>query len=69
MARQADQRQLEQLRQAIELHPGQRAGSVARLLNWSREKVNRGLVTLNDHGVLLYEDEHGRLWPFSDDED
>ncbi len=64
MARHADQQQLEELRQAIEHYPGQCIGALAHLLNWSREKVTRGLVMLNDRGVLLYEDEHGRLWPF-----
>jgi Mn-dependent DtxR family transcriptional regulator len=62
MARHADQQQLEELRQVIERSPGQRIGAVARLLNWSREKVTRGLVMLNDRGVLFYEDERGRLW-------
>ncbi len=69
MARNADQQQLEELRQVIDRSPGQCIGALARLLNWSREKVTRGLVMLNDRGVLLYEDEYGRLWPVDDDEE
>ena len=61
MARHADQQQLEKLRQTIERSPGQCIGAIARLLNWSREKVTRGLVTLNDRGLLFYEDERGRF--------
>ena len=64
MARHADQQQLEELRQAIERSPGQCIGAIARVLNWSREKVTRGLVTLSDRGVLFYEDERGRLWRY-----
>ncbi len=64
MARHADQQQLEELRQVIERYPGQCIGAVARLLDWSREKVTRRLVTLNDRGVFFYEDDRGRLWPY-----
>lgn len=64
MARHADQQHLDELRQVIERSPGQCIGAVARMLKWSREKVTRGLATLNDQGVLFYEDERGRLWPF-----
>jgi DNA-binding IclR family transcriptional regulator len=61
MARHADQQQLEELRQTIDRSPGQCIDAIARLLNWSREKVTRGLVTLNDRGLLFYEDERGRF--------
>lgn len=64
MARKADQSQLEYLKREIEQHPGQRPGFFARLLGWRREEVNRALTTLNDSGVLLWEDEKGGLWPF-----
>ena len=69
MARHADQGQLEELRETIERSPGQCIGALARMLNWSREKVTRGLVTLNDHGVLFYEDEHGRVWRYDEQPD
>jgi hypothetical protein len=64
MPRQANQADLHALQNAIETHPGQRAGFFSRLLNWRREEVTRRLVSLNDQGVLLWEDDHGRLWPF-----
>jgi hypothetical protein len=64
MSRKAEAQQLHRLAQAIARHPGRRAGFFARLLGWRHEAVNRRLVTLNDRGVLLAEDEHGGLWPF-----
>jgi|YNPBryantNP2012_1023418.scaffolds.fasta_scaffold12748_2 DNA-binding IclR family transcriptional regulator len=64
MPRQANQTHLDMLSNAIAKHPGKRASFFARLLNWRREEVNRRLVTLNDRGVLLWEDERGGLWHF-----
>lgn len=64
MPRKADQAHLEALREAIAAYPGERPAFFARLLNWHREEINRRLVLLNDSGVLLWEDEQGRLWPF-----
>lgn len=64
MSRKAETQQLHRLAQAIARHPGRRAGFFARLLGWRHEAVNRRLVTLNDRGVLLAEDEDGGLWPF-----
>jgi DNA-binding IclR family transcriptional regulator len=66
MSRNADERRLRVLLGAIERHPGQRVGFIARLLGWPHEVVNRGLVALGDHGVLLSEDERGGLWPVED---
>lgn len=67
MARKANQAQLESLKCEIEKHPGKHPGFFARLLGWRREEVNRALTTLNDDGVLLWEDEDGRLWPYKDE--
>lgn len=64
MPRHADQTHLDALSIAIAKHSGKRASFFARLLNWRREEVNRRLVTLNDQGVLLWEDERGGLWHF-----
>lgn len=64
MSREANHQRLQQLQQAIEQNPGQRVGFFARLLGWPHETVNRELVTLNDQGVLLSEDQTGGLWPF-----
>ncbi len=66
MPRRADSQRIQQLQKAIQENPGHKPGFFARLLNWQREKVSRGLVTLNDEGVRLYEDDRGRLWPCSD---
>ncbi|MBM2849736.1 MAG: hypothetical protein HW418_2678 [Anaerolineales bacterium] len=63
MSRKADPNTAETLQEAIETYPGQCPGFFARLLGWPREKVNRALVTLDDYGVLLSEDEYGGLWP------
>lgn len=64
MSRKANHQRLYKLRQAIEQNPGQRVGFFARLLGWPHEKVNRGLVSLDDEGMLFSEDERGGLWPF-----
>lgn len=66
MPRQANETHLADLQEAIETHPGQRPGFFSRLLNWPREEVSRKLVTLNDRGVLLWEDDQGGLWPFEE---
>ena len=66
MSRKADDNRLEILREAIEIYPGRGIGFFARLLGWPHEVVNRALVTLNDQGMLLSEDERGGLWPFRD---
>lgn len=63
MPRQADESHLQVLRQAIQAHPGERASFFSRLLNWRREEVSRRLVSLNDRGVLFWEDERGGLHP------
>lgn len=64
MTRNAEPQQLNRLEQAITRHPGRRVGFFASLLGWRHEAVNRRLVSLNDRGVLLAEDEGGGLWPF-----
>ena len=61
MARRIDTQRMEQILQIISQQPGLRAGRYARLLGLSREAVNRTLASLEQQGVLLYED-NGRLW-------
>lgn len=63
MSRKADERRLRELLGAIERHPGRGVGFLARQLGWPHEVINRGLVALDDRGVLLSEDERGGLWP------
>lgn len=67
MSRKPNEKEIAKLRRVIERQPGQKSGTFARKLNWSREKVARRLVTLNDRGVLFYEDDQGRLYPFDPD--
>lgn len=69
MARKANEEELARLHQAIQSRPGRHSGFFARLFGCSREKVNRQLTTLNDRGVLLYEDDRGRLYTFVKDDD
>lgn len=63
MARRADQDELQRLSEAIRREPGRKSGTWARAFNWSREKVNRHLATLDQQGQLFYEDEDGRIYP------
>ncbi len=64
MPRKADENHLQVLSQAIQAHPGERASFFSRLLNWHREEVSRRLVSLNDSGILIWEDDCGGLWLF-----
>ncbi|GAB4575787.1 MAG: hypothetical protein Kow0077_29000 [Anaerolineae bacterium] len=68
MARRTNPQRLEQVAQIIRNHPGLRPAQVARLLGLSREAVNRTLASLEQAGVLLYED-NGRLWVYDFHED
>lgn len=64
MARFPKQERLEQIYKAVEENPGLRPGGIARLLGLERSEVTRILPALEDHGLLMYEDDDGRLWPF-----
>ena len=64
MARKADEARLKEVSQLFHSKPGRIAGEYARMLGIHREDFSRVLVQLNDRGVLLSEDEKGRLWPF-----
>ena len=64
MARPANDKRVEQIYSAIEEHPGQKAGFLARLLGLNRSEVTRSLPTLEDKGYYLIEDDRGGLWPF-----
>lgn len=67
MPRNPDGARLEHLLQAIESNPGNPPGFFARLIGCQRETISRMLVSLNDRGVLLWEDERGGLWPCEQD--
>jgi DNA-binding IclR family transcriptional regulator len=61
MGRRADAGRLEQLEQAITDYPDQRPGFLARRLGLDRSTVMRDLPALEERGVLLAEDDRGRL--------
>ncbi len=63
MARKTDDEKLENIYNAVQEHPGKKAGFIARLLGMSRSEVTRSLPSLDDKGLLLYEDEYGGLHP------
>lgn len=67
MARKYEDEKLEKLFEAIGKNPGMRAALVAQFLGWQRSAVMRALPALDEEGLLLYEDEQGRLWPFAND--
>ncbi len=64
MARQPNPERLEGIYRKIEEYPGEHPGFIARLLGVNRSEVTRALPALEDRGLLVSEDDHGRLWPF-----
>jgi DNA-binding IclR family transcriptional regulator len=62
MARRTSNRQLEMIAQAVRSNPGKRAGCIARKLGLPRSSVTRALPALEEAGILLAEDGHGRLF-------
>lgn len=61
MARKRNERDLDQLCDAIIEHPNRRAGWFARLFGRDDKFVQRQLIQLEDRGDLLEEDDAGRL--------
>ncbi len=61
MGRRADIRRLERLVRAIAENPGQRPGFLAQQLGLDRSTVMRDLPALEERGLLLAEDDRGRL--------
>ncbi|PKO22158.1 MAG: hypothetical protein CVU38_10865 [Chloroflexi bacterium HGW-Chloroflexi-1] len=64
MARETDKRRLEEIGSYVVAHPGVRPAEIARELDLHRSTITRSLSALEDAGLLLSEDRHGRLWPF-----
>jgi DNA-binding IclR family transcriptional regulator len=62
MARKTDNRRVEMIAQAVQSNPGKRAGHIARKLGLHRSAVTRALPALEEAGVLLAEDDRGRLF-------
>ncbi|MGQ9492101.1 MAG: winged helix-turn-helix transcriptional regulator [Anaerolineae bacterium] len=64
MARKTDIQRIQQIARYIEEHPGSKSIDVARGLKVPPSTVTRYLPALEEQGILLSEDKHGRLWPF-----
>jgi len=62
--RRASKKRLEAIWQMVEQEPGIRAGRIAEKLGIPRSSVTRALPAMNDEGLLLSEDQKGRLWPW-----
>lgn len=65
MARRADGKRMTELAEAIRRNPNMRPGELAEALSWHRSSVTRCLPILEEAGILLVEDEAGRLTHFS----
>lgn len=65
MGRKANEARLMKAKNLLYTKPGHKSGAYARMLGCHRETFSRLLVQLNDRGVLLSEDEKGRLQPFA----
>ena len=57
--------EFEEMDQVIQEHPGISAAELARELEVERSTILRRLPSLEEAGYLYYEDEEGRLWPFT----
>ncbi len=64
MARRPNSIRLEGIYRTIGENPGKRPGAIARILGINRSEVTRALPTLEQRGLLISEDERGRLWLF-----
>jgi Mn-dependent DtxR family transcriptional regulator len=64
MARQPQDKKLENIYNKVEQFPGEKPGFIARLLGLNRSEVTRMLPALEDKGLYVSEDERGGLWPF-----
>lgn len=61
MSRQTDNERLQKIVEAVEAHPAQKAGWLARLLGTDNKTITRALPQLEERGYLLAEDDDGRL--------
>ncbi len=64
MGRRANDERLEALAEAIRLQPGLKPAGLADYLRWHRSTLLRALPLLEERGVLLTEDDAGRLSHF-----
>lgn len=61
MARHVDKDRLEAIAEVIQEHPGIKASAIAEKLELHRSAVIRALPALEEEGILLLEDDKGRL--------
>jgi len=64
MVRRVDRKRLELIAWAVQQHPQSKPGTIARLLGLHRSAVTRALPALEEAGILLVEDDQGRLTYF-----
>lgn len=65
MARKPQEDRLEQIYHQIEKRTGSHPGIIARILGLHRSQVIRSLPVMEEQGLLLSEDDNGKLYPFS----
>ena len=53
------------LDQLIQQHPGIRPAELAKQLHVPRSTIMRRLPSMEEAGYYYFEDEQGRLWPFT----
>ncbi|MFN3334979.1 MAG: winged helix-turn-helix transcriptional regulator [Caldilinea sp.] len=53
-----------EMAELIEEQPGISAGELARRLGVSTSTITRRLPSMDEAGILLFEDDKGGLWPF-----
>ena len=56
--------EFEEMAALIEDRPGISASELARRLGVSTSTITRRLPSMDEAGILLFEDDQGGLWPF-----
>ncbi len=64
MARKPQQDRVEDIFRVLNENPGERPAEIAQRLGLNRSEVTRYLPLLEEQGLLVSEDQKGRLWPF-----
>lgn len=67
MGRNLSEEKLRRIYNEVKDYPGEKPGTIARVLGLNRSEVTRMLPALEDRGFYVYEDEGGGLWPFDRD--
>ncbi len=67
MARNSNQKKVNEIYETIRQHPGKRAGWIADWLHIHRSEVTRTLPALEKRGLYVSEDQKGQLFPFTAD--